>query len=38
MPPHPFTNFKIQKYYQGKPKFNGPYLRDNIHRKSTAHM
>ena len=23
MPPHPFTNFEIQKYYQNEPKFNG---------------
>ena len=29
MPPHPLTNFKIQKYYQNKPRFNGVYSRDN---------
>ena len=23
MPPHPLTNFEIQKCYQNKPKFNG---------------
>ena len=30
MPPHPLTNFEIQKYYQNKPKFNGVYLRNNL--------
>ena len=30
MPPHPLTNFEIQKYYQNEPKFNGVYLRDNL--------
>ena len=30
MPPHPLTNFKIQKYYQNKPKFNGVYSRNNL--------
>ena len=30
MPPHPLTYFKIQKYYQRKPKFNGVYLRNNL--------
>ena len=28
MPPHPLTNFEIQKYYE--PKFNGVYSRDNL--------
>ena len=28
MPPHPFTNFEIQKY-ENKPKFNGVYSRNN---------
>ena len=23
MPPHPLTNFEIQKYYENKPKLNG---------------
>ena len=23
MPPHPLTNFEIQKYYQNEPRFNG---------------
>ena len=30
MPPHLLTNFKIQKYYQNKPKFNGVYSRNNL--------
>ena len=30
MPPHPLTNFEIQKFYQNEPRFNGVYSRDNI--------
>ena len=30
MPPHPLTNFEIQKYYQNEPKFNGVYARDTL--------
>ena len=30
MPPHPLTNFEIQKIYQNKPRFNGVYSRDNL--------
>ena len=30
MPPHPLTNFQIQKYYQNEPKFNGVYSRNNL--------
>ena len=30
MPPHPLTNFKIQKNYQNEPRFNGVYSRDNL--------
>ena len=30
MPPHPLTNFEIQKYYQNKPKFNGVYSINNF--------
>ena len=29
IPPHPLTNFEIQKY-QNEPKFNGVYSRDNL--------
>ena len=28
MPPHPLTNFQIQKYYQNEPKFKGVYSRN----------
>ena len=30
MPPHPLTNFEIQKYYQNQPRFNDVYSRDNL--------
>ena len=30
MPPNPLTNFKIQKYYENEPRFNGVYSRDNL--------
>ena len=30
MPPHPLTNFEIQKYYQNEPKFNGVCSRNNL--------
>ena len=30
MPPHPLTNFEIQKFYQNEPKFNGVYSRNNL--------
>ena len=30
MPPHPLTNFEIQKYYQNQPRFNGVYSKDNL--------
>ena len=29
MPPHPLTNFEIQKY-QNEPKLNGAYWRNNL--------
>ena len=32
MPPHPLTNFEIQKYCQNESRFNGVYSREN-HRK-----
>ena len=32
MPPHPLTNFEIQKYYQNEPRFNGVYSRDNLQK------
>ena len=30
MPPHPLTNFEIQKDYQNEPNFNGVYSRNNL--------
>ena len=30
MPLHFLTNFKIQKYYQNEPKFNGVGVRNNL--------
>ena len=30
MPPHPLTNFEIQKYYQNEPRFDGVYSRDTL--------
>ena len=33
IPPHPLTNFEIQKYYQNEPKFNGVYSRNNLTKK-----
>ena len=33
IPPHPLTNFEIQKFYQNGPRFNGVYSRDNLPKK-----
>ena len=30
MPPHPLTNFEIQKYYQNEHKFDCVHLRNNL--------
>ena len=39
MPPHPLTNFEIQKYYENDSKFNGVYSRDNLSNKiKDGHM
>ena len=35
IPPHPLTNFEIQKYYQKERRFNGVYSRDNLPNKIT---
>ena len=32
MPPYPLTNFKIQKYYQNEPRFNGVHSRNNLQK------
>ena len=34
MPPHPLTNFEIQKYYQNEPRFNGVCCRNNLPKKA----
>ena len=33
MPPHPLTNFEIQKYYKNEPRFNGVFSRNNLFKK-----
>ena len=33
MPPHPLTNFEIQKYYENEPRFNEVFSRDNMPKK-----
>ena len=33
MPPHPLTNFEIQKYYQNERRFNGVFSRRNLPKK-----
>ena len=33
MPPHPLTNFEIQRYYENEPRFNGVYSRNNLPKK-----
>ena len=32
IPPHPLSNFEIQKYYENESRFNGVYSRDNLPR------
>ena len=34
MPPHPLTNFEIQKYYQNEPGFNGVFSRNNLPKRT----
>ena len=33
MPPHPLTNFEIQKYYKNEPRFIGVFSRNNLPKK-----
>ena len=33
MPPHPLTNFEIQRYYQNEPKLNSIFSRNNLPKK-----
>ena len=30
MPPHPLTNFEIQKFHQNELRFNGVHSKDNL--------
>ena len=32
MPPHPLTNFEIQKYYHSEPRFSGAFSRNDLPR------
>ena len=32
-PPHPLTNFEIQKYFENEPRLVGIFSRDNIPKK-----
>ena len=38
MPPHPLTNFIIQKYYQNEPRFNGFYSKYYLRKRSFAEI
>ena len=33
MPPHPLTNFEIQKYDQNEPRFNGVFSGNNLPKR-----
>ena len=33
IPPHPLTNFGLQKYYQNEPRFNGFYSSDTLTKR-----
>ena len=33
MPPHPLTNFEIQKYFENEPRFKRDFWRDNMPKK-----
>ena len=34
IPPHPLTNFGIQRYYKNEPRFNGVFSRNNLPKKT----
>ena len=39
MPPHPLTNFEIQKYYKNEPRINGVFSKNNLPKKvKNGHM
>ena len=33
MPPHPLTNFEIQKYHKNEPRFIGAFSRNSLSKK-----
>ena len=33
VPPHPLTNFELEKYYQNEPRFNGVFPRKHLPKK-----
>ena len=33
MPPHPLTNFEIEKYYENEPRFTGVFSRNDLPKK-----
>ena len=35
IPPHPLTNFEIQKYYKNEPRFNGHFSRNNLPKNNS---
>ena len=37
MPPHPLTNFEIQKYYKNERRFN-VYSRDNLPERKSVEI
>ena len=38
MPPHPLTNFEIQKYYENESKFNDVYSINNLYKIKDGHI
>ena len=38
MPPHPLTNFVIQKHYENEPKFNDIYSRNSLSKIKDEHI
>ena len=34
MPPHPLTNFEMQKYYKNEPRFNVVFSRNDLPNKN----
>ena len=33
VPPHPLTNFELEKYYKNEARFNGVFSRNNLPKK-----